>query len=115
MPTPSYTQRVVEIALTPAEATLFGDEWDAVAAALRAQGREAVYTGSVPRRSRDFGDPHVAAAVTLDEDMASSDMAKVLLEHVRRIQPGRTRTVGIYGPSGLLEKRLDVGAPSTSA
>jgi hypothetical protein len=106
---------VVEIALTPAEATLFGDEWDAVAGALRAQGREAVYTGSVPRRSADVGDPDVAAALTLDPDMASRDMAEVLLEHVRRIQPGRTRTLAIYGPTGLLEKRLDVGATSTSA
>jgi hypothetical protein len=39
----------------------------------------------------------------------------VLLEHVRRVQPGRTRTLAIYGPTGLLEKRLDVGATSTSA
>jgi hypothetical protein len=106
---------VVEIALTPAEATLFGDEWDAVAGALRAQGREALYTGRLPRRSADVGDLEVAAALTLDAEMAPRDLAEVLLEHVRRIQPGRTRTLAIYGPTGLLEKRLDVGAATPSA
>jgi hypothetical protein len=106
---------VVEIALTPAEAMLFGDEWDAVAVALRARGREAVYTGRLPRRSADVGDLEVAAALTLDREMASRDLAEVLLQHVRRIQPGRTRTLAIYGPTGLLETRLDVGAATTSA
>jgi hypothetical protein len=106
---------VVEIALTPAEATLFGDEWDAVAVALREQGREALFTGRLARRSADFGDLDVAAAVTIDPDMAPRDMADVLLEHVRRVQPGRTRTLAIYGPGGLLEKRLDVDEATTSA
>jgi hypothetical protein len=99
---------VVQIALTPAEAALFGDEWAAVAEALRGAGREALVTGPPPRRSGDALDLEVSAALTLDPDMEARDLAEVLRQHVRRAQDGKTRVIAIYGPTGLLEKRVDV-------
>jgi hypothetical protein len=99
---------VVEIALTPAEAVLFGDEWEAVLAELSDRGREAVFTGRVARRSADAGDLDVAAAITLDPDMAPRDALDVLRLHVHRTVGGRTRILAIYGAGGLLETRLDV-------
>jgi hypothetical protein len=99
---------VVEIALTPAEVTFFRDEWEAVAADLVAAGREAVFTGRVARRSPDAMDLDVSAAITLDPGMASRDAVEVLRRHVQRPHDGRTRVLAVYGPTGLLETRVDV-------
>src|SRR5882724_637688 len=111
-----YTGSVVQIALTPAEATLFKEEWEAVLADLGSDGREAVFTGRVAQRLPDALDLEVAAAITLDRGTSSSDVVEVLRRHVRRAQPGRVRVLAIYGPTGLLEKRLDVAdAPVPAA
>jgi hypothetical protein len=99
---------VVQIALTPAEATLFKEEWEAVLADLGSDGREAVFTGRVAQRSPDALDLDVSAAITLDRGMRSGDVVEVLRRHVRQAQPGRVRVLAIYGPTGLLENRLDV-------
>jgi hypothetical protein len=106
---------VVEIALTPAEATLFRDEWEAVIAELVERGRDTVFTGRVARRSRDLGDLHPAAAITLDPDMPSSDAVEVLRHHVRRPLAGRTRIVAVYASGGLLETRVEVAGTPQSA
>jgi hypothetical protein len=101
---------VVEIALTPAEEALFGDEWDAVIAELVERGRDARFTGLVAQRSPDALDLDVSAAVTLDPGMPPRDAVEVLRRHVQRPQAGHTRIVGIYGAGGLLETRVDVAA-----
>jgi hypothetical protein len=101
---------MVQIALTPGEAALFRDEWDALVAELVAGGHDAEYTGWVGGRSGDAMAIEPTAALTLDPGMTSRDLSDVLQRCLKRTQEGRTRTIAIYGPTGLLEKRVDVGA-----
>jgi hypothetical protein len=111
----AYTDGVVQIALTPAESILFEDEWSAVQADLVQHGHDAAFTGEVARRSPDMMDIEVAAAVTLDAGMPAADLAEALRLHLRRSVAGRPRLVAIYGPTGLLERTVDVhGTPVTA-